>query len=308
MQEQVTSNILMVRPVNFTFNKETAETNAFMQDLDIKDNIINESAQKCFDELVDQLRLRDINVEVFEDKAETFTPDSIFPNNWISLHHSGKAILYPMEAESRRLERRQDILDFLRTNYDLDVILDFTHFEAEGKFLEGTGSLVLDRINRVAYACLSSRTNIDVLNAWQKQMNGYELITFKAVDADNFPIYHTNVMMSIGEMVSIICLDAISDLDERLMVKQKLEASKKEIIEISIDQMNKFVGNILLVKNNSGKRFFVMSTTAHDALNEDQIRNLEDKAEIISVDLGYIETLGGGSARCMLAEIHLQKK
>lgn len=298
----------MIRPVNFTFNEETASSNSFQQETDVSDKIVNRSAQACFDELVDQLRLRGINVEVFEDKPETFTPDSIFPNNWISLHHSGKAILYPMEAENRRLERRPDILAFLRKHYDLDVVLDFSHFENDNKFLEGTGSIVLDRIHRIGYACISSRTNMDVLKAWQKQMNGYELVTFNALDAEKKPIYHTNVMMCMGDTFCVVCLDAIPDLDERLMLKQKLELTKKEIIEISFDQMLNFAGNMLMVKNNDQKRFLIMSDSALKSLTAQQISNLEEKAEIIAVDLGFIETLGGGSARCMIAEIHLPKK
>jgi hypothetical protein len=302
MQEQITSNVLMIRPVNFNFNEETADSNKF-QTKGNEDNI-NFSAQVAFDQFVEQLQLRGINVMVIEDTPEPFTPDSIFPNNWISMHHSGKVVLYPMEAQNRRSERRKDILDKIKQKYDLNVVLDFTHYEEENKFLEGTGSLVLDRIHRVAFACISSRTNPEVLAAWKKQMN-YELVTFNAFDQNQHPIYHTNVVMCMGDTFCVICLESISDLDERLLIKQKIESLGKEVIEISLTQMNEFAGNMLLVKNKNEKKFLVMSDRAYNSLNKNQVEVLEDYAEIIHPDLGVIETYGGGSARCMIAEIHL---
>lgn len=302
MQEQITSNVLMIRPVNFNFNEQTAVSNKF-QNKGTDENI-NFSAQVAFDQFVEQLELRGINVMVIEDTPEPFTPDSIFPNNWISMHHSGKVVLYPMEAPNRREERRRDILDKIKQKYDLNVILDFTHFEEESKFLEGTGSLVLDRIHRVAFACISSRTNPEVLAAWRKQMN-YDLITFNAFDQNQIPIYHTNVVMCMGDTFCVICLESIYDLDERLSIKQKLESLGKEVIEISLGQMNEFAGNMLLLKNKAEKKFLVMSDRAFKSLTKHQIDFLEDYAEIIHPDLGVIETYGGGSARCMIAEIHL---
>ncbi|MCP9757075.1 amidinotransferase [Lacihabitans sp. CCS-44] len=302
MQEQITSNVLMIRPVNFNFNEQTAESNKF-QNKGTDENI-NFSAQVAFDQFVEQLELRGINVMVIEDTPEPFTPDSIFPNNWISMHHSGKVVLYPMEAPNRRAERRRDILDKIKQKYDLNVVLDFTHFEEENKFLEGTGSLVLDRMHRVAFACISSRTNPEVLAAWKKQMN-YDLVAFNAFDQNQHPIYHTNVVMCMGDTFCVICLESISDLDERLMIKQKLESLGKEVIEISLGQMNEFAGNMLLVKNKLGKKFLVMSDRAYRSLSKHKVELLEDYAEIIHPDLGVIETYGGGSARCMIAEIHL---
>jgi len=307
MQEQVTSNLLMIRPVNFAFNQETASTNTFQKQNDINQETLNSSAQECFDELVAQLRLRDINVHVFDDTAEPYTPDSIFPNNWISTHHSGKVMIYPLEAPNRRAERRQDILDFLKKHYDFHVLLDLTHFEVGGKYLEGTGSIVLDRINRIAYACLSSRTNMEVLRAWQKVID-YELVTFEAFDKEGVPVYHTNVVMSMGDTFCVICLEAITDPDQRLMVKQKLENSGKTIMEITMNQMNAFAGNMLLVKNRKGKNFLVMSDRAYESLTREQIDTMDYFAEILHTDLGYIETVGGGSARCIIAEIHLPEK
>lgn len=305
MQEQITSNILMIRPVNFAYNEQTASSNAFQKKIETQDS--NATAQAEFDSFVDQLQLRGINVQVIQDTPEPFTPDSIFPNNWLSMHHSGKAVLYPMMAENRRKERRHDILDILREKYHLDVVLDFTHFEDEGKFLEGTGSLVLDRIKRIAYATISPRTDMDVLNAWKNQMN-YELVTFHAKDRNGEAVYHTNVVMSMGDIFCVICLDSIADFDERVKVKARLEQSGKEVIEITMDQMENFAGNMLLLKNKSGKKFLVMSQRAYDSLSRDQKRNLEDNAEVIHPDLGIIEELGGGSARCMIAEIHLPVK
>ncbi|MBX2951095.1 MAG: amidinotransferase [Leadbetterella sp.] len=307
MQEQVTSNLLMIRPVNFAFNRETASSNSFQKQNDINQEALNSSAQECFDELVAQLRLRDINVHVFDDTAEPYTPDSIFPNNWISTHHSGKVMIYPLEAPNRRAERRQDILDFLKKNYDFHVLLDLTHFEMDGKYLEGTGSIVLDRINRIAYACLSSRTHLEVLKAWQKVID-YELVTFEAFDKAGVPVYHTNVVMSMGDTFCVICLDAITDPDQRLNVKQKLESSGKTIMEITMDQMSAFAGNMLLVKNKKDKNFLVMSDRAYESLTRKQIDTMDYFAEILHTDLGYIETVGGGSARCMIAEIHLPEK
>lgn len=302
MQEQITSNVLMIRPVNFNFNEQTAKSNKF-QNKGAEENI-NFSAQLAFDQFVEQLELRGINVMVIEDTPEPFTPDSIFPNNWISMHHSGKVVLYPMEALNRRAERRRDILDKIKQKYDLNVVLDFTHYEEENKFLEGTGSLVLDRIHRVAFACISSRTNPEVLAAWKKQMN-YDLVAFNAFDQNQHPIYHTNVVMCMGDTFCVICLESIYDLDERLMIKQKLESLGKEVIEITVTQMNEFAGNMLLLKNRSDKKFLVMSDRAYRSISKNQVELLEDYAEIIHPDLGVIETYGGGSARCMIAEIHL---
>lgn len=307
MQEQITSNLLMIRPVNFGFNAETADSNKFQTNEEINENTLNDSSQSCFDELVEQLRLRDINVHVFDDTEDPYTPDSIFPNNWLSTHYSGKVMLYPMEAPNRRAERRDDILQFLKTNYDFHVLLDLSHFEMDGKFLEGTGSLVLDRVNRIAYACISSRTNIDVLKAWQRVID-YELVTFEASDANDDPIYHTNVLMTVGDTFAIVCLEAIKNPDEKLFVKQKLESSGKNVMEISLQQMNEFAGNCLLVKNRKDNKFLVMSDRAYNSFTKEQLQNLEFYAEIIHTDLGYIETLGGGSARCMIAEIHLPEK
>jgi hypothetical protein len=310
MQAQITSNILMIRPVKFQYNSQTAESNAFQdanaatQDL----SITQATAQEEFDEMVRQLRAAGVNVMVYDDTAEPHTPDSIFPNNWISFHASGKVVLYPMEAENRRLERRMDIIDDLRKDFDIDVILDFTHFEKENKFLEGTGSLVLDRSNRIAYACVSSRTNEEVLNAWTKQMNGYKVVKFHSFDAQDKAVYHTNVVMCMGDTFAVICLQSIKDLDERLMVRETLEKTGKNVFEISLEQMNQFAGNMLLVKTKRGTKLLVMSKSAYNSLKSNQIVELEEYADVINFDLDMIEKCGGGSARCMMAEVHLPLK
>ncbi|WP_337040531.1 citrulline utilization hydrolase CtlX [Emticicia sp. 17c] len=310
MQAQVTSNILMIRPVNFAFNLQTAESNAFQdtnsQTLDLE--ITQENALREFDTMVSQLRAIGVNVIVYEDTPKPYTPDSIFPNNWVSFHHSGKVCLYPMQAENRRLERRSDIIEELGKDFHVETIIDLTAFEEENKFLEGTGSLVLDRMHRIAYASLSPRTNEDVLKAWEEKMNGYKIVKFTSVDAEDKEIYHTNVMMCIGDTFAVICLKAIKDLDERLMVKESLESTGKNIIEISLEQMNNFAGNMLLVENQKGHRILVMSTRAYESLTPAQRKELEEFANVLHFDLNIIETCGGGSARCMMAEVHLPNK
>lgn len=310
MQAQTTSNILMIRPVNFAFNLQTAESNAFQdtdsQALDV--NITQENALREFDVMVSQLRAIGVNVLVYDDTPKPYTPDSIFPNNWVSFHHSGKVCLYPMQAENRRLERRTDIIEELSANYHVEKIIDLTSFEQENKFLEGTGSLVLDRMHRIAYACLSPRTNEEVLTAWEEQMNGYKIVKFRAVDANEKEIYHTNVMMCIGDNFAVVCLQSIADLDERLMVKESLVSTGKNVIEITLEQMNEFAGNMLLVTNQKEHRILVMSTRAYDSLTADQKKVLEEYADIAHFDLNIIETCGGGSARCMMAEVHLPEK
>lgn len=310
MQAQTTSNILMIRPVNFAFNLQTAESNAFQdtdsQALDV--TITQENALREFDVMVSQLRAIGVNVLVYDDTPKPYTPDSIFPNNWVSFHHSGKVCLYPMQAENRRLERRTDIIEELSANYHVEKIIDLTSFEQENKFLEGTGSLVLDRMHRIAYACLSPRTNEEVLTAWEEQMNGYKIVKFRAVDANEKEIYHTNVMMCIGDNFAVVCLQSIADLDERLMVKESLVSTGKNVIEITLEQMNEFAGNMLLVTNQKEHRILVMSTRAYDSLSADQKKLLEEYADIAHFDLNIIETCGGGSARCMMAEVHLPEK
>ncbi|TAG22112.1 MAG: amidinotransferase [Cytophagia bacterium] len=308
-QPQSTSHILMVRPVNFGFNPQTADSNAF-QDVKLAaqtKDVAQEDALKEFENMVAQLQAAGINLTVVADTPLPYTPDSVFPNNWISFHQSGKVVLYPMQAENRRLERRMDIVDQLKTQYQVEEIIDLTHFENDGKFLEGTGSMVLDRRYKIAYACLSPRTNAAVLTAFSEAM-GYEIVSFKAVDANNKAVYHTNVVMCVGDNFATVCLAAINDPDQRLLVRNKLVETGKQIIEISQDQMANFAGNMLLVNNMRGEKTLVMSTRAFESLTAKQRDELDDYATLMHFDLSMIEGNGGGSARCMMAEIHLPQK
>jgi hypothetical protein len=309
MQSQATSNILMIRPVRFGFNVQTAGSNVFQNgELAAKtQDIAQENALREFDEMTHQLIASGVNVIVYEDTAEPYTPDSIFPNNWVSFHSSGTVVLYPMQAPNRRLERRLDIIDDLGKNYHVAKIVDLTHFEQEGKYLEGTGSLVLDRMKRIAYACLSPRTDTSVLAEFSSR-TGYSVVAFSAVDAAGIPVYHTNVVMSIGDVFAVVCLAAISDPDQRLMVRQSLVNSGKHVIDITLEQMANFAGNMLLVTTRKGEKLLIMSTQAFYSLSARQRDELDDFATLFHFNLEMIESNGGGSARCMIAEIHLPAK
>nr|WP_223860912.1 arginine deiminase-related protein [Spirosoma validum] len=299
----------MIRPVRFAFNEQTAESNAFQNtelSAQTKD-VAQENALREFDEMVRQLQAFGVDVVVYEDTLTSHTPDSIFPNNWVSFHASGTVVLYPMQAENRRLERRQDIIDDLAKQYHVARIVDLTHFEQEGKFLEGTGSLVLDRMHRVAFASLSPRTDPDVLAEFARQ-TGYRTVSFRSADANGQAIYHTNVLLCITDTLAIVCLSAISDPDERLMVRQELERLNKRIVDISLVQMDNFAGNMLMVQARKGQKLLVMSTRAFESLTPKQIDILDDYATLLHVDLPTIENAGGGSARCMMAEVHLPEK
>jgi hypothetical protein len=302
---QTTPHILMIRPVAFGLNQQTAISNAF-QNTDAPQKNVQEKALVEFDAFVDKLRVHNVDVTVIEDTLEPHTPDSIFPNNWISFHKEGSIFLYPMQAENRRLERRDDIIDELSTIFDIREVNDLSATENNGEYLEGTGSMVLDRENKISYACLSIRTQRKVLDIFCKE-TGYTSFTFHAVDENGMAIYHTNVMMCIGDQFVVICLDTIRDVTERGLIIKRFEDTGKEIIEISLQQMNHFAGNMLQVLNKKGKSFLVMSGSAHDNLNDSQIAQISKYTEILSSPIPTIEENGGGSARCMMAEIHLAK-
>ncbi|TDB65197.1 citrulline utilization hydrolase CtlX [Arundinibacter roseus] len=309
VQPQSTSRILMIRPVRFTFNDETAGSNEF-QDVQFAEStaeIAHQKAAEEFEQMVHVLTSTGVQLTVFDDTPQPFTPDSIFPNNWISLHQSGKVVLYPMMALNRRAERRMDIIDELRKTYHVEEIIDLTHFEQEGKYLEGTGSMVLDRRFKIAYACLSPRTHPEVLQAFA-DATGYEIVQFEAVDSRNVPIYHTNVLMCVGDVFAVICLEAIKNPDERNLVRSVLEETGKYIVEITLDQMAAFAGNMLLVRTQKETKVLMMSSRAFHALTEQQRDALDDYAALVHADLSVIEGNGGGSARCMMAEIHLPLK
>ncbi|MEM9389639.1 MAG: arginine deiminase-related protein [Bacteroidota bacterium] len=312
MTSQTTDTIMMVRPVHFRYNEQTASNNYFQEeDKQHSQDQIQAQAKNEFDNFVSKLRSYGINVIVVEDNAESDTPDSVFPNNWVSFHHDGRVGLYPMFAPNRRVERRQDILDKLQSKYGFHIsrVADFSDYESKDVFLEGTGSMILDRPNRIAYAALSLRTNKEVLEDFCRQF-GYSPVIFVANQTANgkrLPIYHTNVMMCVAERFAVICMDAIDDSTERKSVVNTLERTGKKIIDISEEQQNNFAGNMLQVQSKDDKSYLVMSGAAHKSLRKDQIDVIEKYCSIISSPLDTIEQLGGGSARCMMAEVFLPK-
>ena len=301
---QTTSHLLMIRPVDFKFNEQTAENNKFQE---ASNGDVQAQALKEFDDFAALLRSKGIDVTVINDTLEPETPDSIFPNNWVSFHEDAEVFLYPMFSENRRHERREDIITTLSNDFVIDKVTDISEFENEGIFLEGTGSMVLDRDYKIAYACLSVRTDEKVLEDFCAK-TGYEAVTFNATDADGFPIYHTNVMMCIGSNFAVICTESITDQSEIKNLFHTLNDTGKEIIEISLEQMNHFAGNMLQVHNEAGEYLLVMSEQAFLSLNETQIAALNQYCTLLYAPLYTIEKNGGGSARCMLAEIHLEKK
>lgn len=304
---QSAQNILMVRPARFASNTETLQSNAFQQETLVEQqSIIHQLALKEFDELVFQLRKNEVNVLVMDDTIEPDTPDAIFPNNWLSLHADGRVVLYPMEAPNRRHERRQDILIKLESaGFKIKKIEDLSVFEEENRVLEGTGSIVFDHQHRKAYACLSSRTDKELLKYFALKL-AYEPVIFEAKDNNKLPIYHTNVMMCIGTGYAVICAESIPE-EQRSKVLNSLEEDGLEIITISMKQMYQFAGNMLEVRNVYNEKILVLSQSAVAALDGDQKRRLSAYARLLPVDLPTIEQYGGGSARCMIAENFLKR-
>lgn len=302
---QSTNHILMIRPVDFKFNEQTAGNNKF-QEAGTQDNVQAE-ALKEFDAFVNLLRKNDVDVTVVNDTLSPEKPDSIFPNNWVSFHEDGSVYLYPMFSENRRLERRKDILEGLKDKFEVNHVSDLSFYEQQHLFLEGTGSMVLDRPNKIAYACLSVRTDAEVLDNFC-MLTGYQPVAFQAIDAERFPIYHTNVMMCVADQFAVICLESIPDTEEKEKVAMSLIDSGKKIVEITLAQMNRFAGNMLQVKNAHGENLLVMSEQAYLSLTPEQVTTLEEFNKIIYAPLYTIEKNGGGSARCMLAEVHLPQK
>ena len=305
---QTTSSILMVRPVSFGFNAETAASNAFQNELqhhtaaEIRENAIAE-----FDNFVARLREKGINVVVVDDTEAPAKPDAIFPNNWITLHRNGTVALYPMYAPNRRLERRPDILEILRQEYQVKKVVDFSQHEEKDKFLEGTGSMILDHDNRIVYACLSPRTDADLLEEFCQHF-GYQPIVFHAYDHKGSLVYHTNVILCIGHRFAILCASSIHDEADRQYVINTLTRTGHEVIEITEEQLRQYAGNMLEVNNKDGQHFLVMSEQAYKSLRPDQIQAIQKYAEILAVPINTIEHVGGGSARCMMAEIFLPEK
>lgn len=311
MSKQITDTLMMIRPVAFHKNEQTAVNNYYQKTSKVLDaNQIQEKALKEFDNFVEKLRDQGIDVLVFEDTAEPEKPDSIFPNNWISFHEDGSIMLYPMYAENRRLERRDDLIASLAEKFTIRNISGFTDWESEKKYLEGTGSMILDRQNQIVYAALSERTNPEILEDFA-QNTGYDVVSFTAnqtVGKKRLPIYHTNVMMCLGEEFAVICAQSIDDEIEKKRVIHALENTGKEIVIISEDQIARFAGNMLQVQNASGEKFIVMSESAVKSLSDSQRQQLEKYGKLLHSSLDTIEFLGGGSARCMMAEVFLPKK
>ena len=307
---QSTNSILMIRPSNFGFNEETANDNHY-QNKEFFESNSNENAQKEFDNMVKNLKQNGISVHVFQDDDINYTPDSIFPNNWISFHENGDIGLYPMYAKNRRLERRPEVLEFLEEEgFGIENIVDYSGAESENKFLEGTGSMILDRENRIAYCSISNRSNEDLFIDFCEDFEFTPVLfnSFQSVGDERLPIYHTNVMMCVTMSYVVICLDSIDDKKQRKNVCEFIKKSEKELINISENQVEKFAGNMLELLNDKGESVLVMSKSAENSLSENQKNTITNYSKIISSDINTIELCGGGSARCMMAEIFLPKK
>ncbi len=307
---QITDTILMIRPVAFRMNEETAVNNYFQEDINIKNQTINSRAQKEFDDFVAILRENGVHVVVVDDRKETDTPDSIFPNNWVSFHANGTVAVYPMFAENRRRERREDVFEILEAEgLQIENIVDYTSAEDEGVFLEGTGSILLDRVHKKAYCALSERAHEELFIEFCEDFDCFPVIftANQTVNGKRLPIYHTNVMMAMAENFAVICLDTIDDKKERKNVMEHLKKDGKELVAITEEQMHYFAGNMLQVYGTNEQRFMVMSSAAYYSLRQDQIDAITKDCQIIHSSLETIETCGGGSARCMMAEVFLPK-
>jgi hypothetical protein len=302
---QSANSVLMIRPSRFYPNPETATDNAFQRNADRDSDALTLMARKEFDAAVQTLRAAGINVHVFEDTTEPEKPDAVFPNNWISTHHDGRMALFPMYSVLRRRERRQDIVEELRKHYRVTDVIDYSTFEDEGCCLEGTGSLVFDHVNKIAYVSLSNRSNPKVIQRFADDFS-YEPVIFASNSSDGQPIYHTNVMMCIGTAFAMVGLEMIPNKTERELVRARLEKNGKEIVKLSTDQIANFAGNAIELHNQRGEKLLVLSTRAARALTKDQRERLSRYARLVPLELPTIE-LGGGSARCMVATIHLPR-
>ena len=299
---------MMVRPAHFGFNAETAANNSFQKKEDL--GSINEVAMKAreeFDAFVSTLEANGVEVIVFEDTIAPKTPDAVFPNNWISFHEHGSLITYPMYAASRRQERREDIVNYFMTNYVVESHQRMETTEEDLRFLEGTGSLILDRVNKIAYACRSERTDEDLFKKWCANID-YTGIVFDAVDQNGQAVYHTNVIMCVGTDFVVLCTESLQNASQKERLLDMISASGKELIEIDLNQVNSFAGNMLEVRNKTGALYLVLSERAMQSLDARQVETLESYLTLIPVSIPTIETLGGGSARCMMAEVFLTKK
>ncbi|HEX2609108.1 MAG TPA: arginine deiminase-related protein [Flavisolibacter sp.] len=301
---QITDTVLMVRPAAFTYNEQTAVTNTFQNQPTLSPAELHQKAVEQFDKVVGQLRAQDIRVLVIDDTPDPVKPDALFPNNWIVTNPNGLISLFPLQAPNRRPEKREAIIDVLREHFLVSDFHDWSEYEAEAHYLEGTGSMVMDHENKIIYACQSPRTHAVLVEKYAAA-NGYRALVFDAADEAGQPIYHTNVMMSIGEGFAVLCPKLITDHIERIAVAQLLEATGHENIYIEPEQMKCFAGNLLQLRNTEGARFIVLSGTALDSLPSEKIAALERYGTLLPVDVSVIEQVNGGSIRCMLAEIFL---
>lgn len=301
--------LMMVRPVRFCYNKETAVDNAFMSKVKSSPEETQAKALQEFDDYVSILRSKGIEVAVFQDTLEPHTPDSIFPNNWISFHEDGTIVLYPMKAENRRAERRFDIIEDLEKvhNFRIEKRIDISYLENQEKFLEGTGSIIFDYINKIAYACVAQRTDKEVLEMIAERI-GFKAYPFHSVDENGKEIYHTNVMMCLGERYVMICTQSITDEQEREALLKTFRDTGHEIVDLTQEQLRHFSGNALEVSNKDGKTFLIISQAGYDSLTEEQREIIRQYDEIVPIPLHMIETNGGGSARCMISDIRLPKR
>lgn len=308
-ESQLASTVLMVRPARFESNPLTADSNQFQSEPDASPTEQQEHALAAFDALVAELRANAIDVIVAADTREPRCPDAVFPNNWLSTHADGRVVMYAMEAENRRTERRLDIIEALADEHGFHIseVVDLSFHEAAGEFLEGTGSVVLDRVHRIAYACLSSRTHLEALGDFAQRL-GYEVVAFEATDQNGQPIYHTNVMMSVGESLAIICDESIADAGQRRAVLESLASTGHEVLHLTLDQVGAFAGNMLELENTRGERLVAMSRQAWESLDDNQQARLRANGGIVTSPIDDIEYASGGSVRCMLAEIHLPKR
>lgn len=301
---QTTNHIFLVKPLHFAYNVETALSNSFQNVLSGDQQSIQHKVDKEFDNLVQTLKASGVSVLVFDDTAQPVKPDAVFPNNWISLHRDGKAILYPMCAPNRRAERRQELLDALQEKFYVSEVIDFSHYENEGRYLEGTGSIVFDHQHKTAYACLSPRTDKELL-LQVCQLLQYKPVYFYAYNAAGKEIYHTNVMMCVGEGFAIVCLESITAEAEREKIVNELTGSGRQIIDITYAQMNQFAGNMLQLQTTGKKDVLALSASAYNSLDAAQKKNIEKYVTLLPMVIPTIETIGGGSVRCMIAEIFL---
>lgn len=303
MEAQITDTILMVRPAHFGYNHETAANNAFQSnETDLSQKEISEAAKKEFDNMVSVLRSKEIRVIVWADSDTPHKTDAVFPNNWFSTHAGGQMFLFPMFSPNRRQERDPALIQMLVDKFSYVSISNLLSYEKSGAFLEGTGSMILDRPNKIVYACYSERTHISLLENFAAQI-AYRTIGFHATDSEDLPVYHTNVIMTLGEDFSIICTESIKNEDEKKLLLKSLKNTGKMLVDISLEQVGQFAGNMLQLKNIKGEKFVIMSSQAHNCLTTSQINILEKSNKIVHVPLYMIEKFGGGSARCMIAEI-----